>query len=156
MPPPAPRDPIRDLFAAALRAAAHLGFSERPVRVTLYCREKRKILDLEIPLTVCADEAPAREEDAGGGWLFVGRAAIFNGRRIVVSTSRVKLLQVLAEATEPLTAKDLTARAFDAETDVANTRFHIRELRGELKKAFGFEEEAIVGENDGYRLVYPR
>ncbi len=45
-------------------------------------------------------------------------------------------------------------RRHDRHTDVANTRYHIRELRRELKAASpGFEGELIAGGGSGYRLA---
>ncbi|HEV3440626.1 MAG TPA: hypothetical protein VG122_24940 [Gemmata sp.] len=64
---------------------------------------------------------------------------------------------MLVEAPGSLTAKELTEKAFDSETDEANTRYHIRELKRELKAAFpGFEEELLEGGAEGYRLKLRR
>lgn len=81
------------------------------------------------------------------------RRAKFDGRPVPVSGSRLRLLKALVEADGPLTAKELTERAFDRQTDTANTRYHIKELRRELRAFFGCEDEVIAGGDDGYTLA---
>ncbi len=89
---------------------------------------------------------------SGGGWAFTDRRAYHNGKLIKVSDSRLQLLRVLVEADDHRSCEELTKLAFGSGTDTANTRYHIRELRQELKEAFGIEGNPIPGEGKGYRL----
>ncbi len=160
-------DPVRSLLRAACRAVRHLE-AGRACRVIVYVGDKRAI-DIVIPESVADGEMrrpmlPATLPPPPPippppipppGWSFSDRLASFDGRVVrEVSASRVRLLKALAESRRPLTAKELTELVFDSETDVANVRYHVKELRRELKAAFAdFEGELIVGEGEGYRLV---
>jgi DNA-binding response OmpR family regulator len=147
-------DPLRQLQQAARTAAEHVAPGERAARVVLFDVTGRKLLDVTVPVCLPVSEARAEMDVPVAGWHVTDRIATYDGKRIAVGASRLNLLRVLAEADEPITAKELTSAAFDRQTDTANTRYHIRELRKELKAAFtGFEGEPIQGDDEGYRLV---
>lgn len=157
--PPSPRpgsDPLRSLLRAACRAARHLD-AGRATRVAVYCGDK-KVIDLAVPESVAdgelrVPEAQTVPEEPPAGWSFTGRAALYDGERLAVAPSRVKLLRVLVEATEKLSAKELGRLAFDRETDEEGTRYHIRTLRAELAAEFPSFEGDIIPGDGGYRLA---
>ena len=150
--------PVRELQASALRfaAIAHPGVSVSYV-VALDAAGK-VLFKLPVPpaallLPPPTDAEPAESPAVAPGWAVGPKGALYDGARVAVAASRLRLLKVLVEADEPMTAKELTAAAFDKATDVENTRYHIRELRRELKIAFpGFEGEIVAGSDEGYRL----
>ncbi len=146
------RDPLKELQLAAARAAEHIFPGDAAGRVIIRGRTGSKLLDAAVPACI-PGPAPAAESAPQPGWVVTERSAAFDGQAVPVSPSRLKLLRVLVEAEGPLTAKDLTSMAFDRATDVANTRYHIRELKKELKAAFAFDGDVIVGDDEGYRLV---
>lgn len=158
-PTPAPgSDPIRSLLKAACRANRHIEAGPA-TRVVVYSGD-RKTIDMTVPDSVADGVlralAAAREPEVPppSGWSFTDRSAAFDGRAVGVAASRVKLLKALAEARRSFTAQQLTESVFDSETDVANVRYHVKELRRELRAAFpDFEGELVVGEGEGYRLV---
>ena len=63
------------------------------------------------------------------------------------------VLRALVGASDPMTAKELAAAAFDRETSIDNVRYHIRKLREELKKAFTFDGDVIQGDDEGYAIA---
>jgi hypothetical protein len=148
-------DPVKRLQCAARECANHVCPGVEIARVVVISAAGSKIMDFAVPATACDPREGEKPPPVfAPGWSFVGRIALFDGRAVPVSPSRVRLLRTLAEAAEPTTAKDLTERAFDAQTDVANTRFHLRELEKELKAHFDdFEGKVIRGDNDGYQLL---
>lgn len=87
-------------------------------------------------------------------WVIGERVASYRGRPVRVSAVRLPLLRALVEAGgAPLTAKELVEVAFDKSTDTPNVRYHLRELRRELKAAIpGAAGEIIAGTNGGYTL----
>ena len=145
-------DPIRQLQTAARAAARHVNPHTRARNVIVLDVNGEQVLDLQVPAGADADAdglAPAVRP----GWDVDDRRALFDGQPIRVAASRLRLLRVLAEAEGPLPAKELARLAFDRESDEENARYHVRELRKELKVAFdGFEGEIIPGDG-GYRLV---
>lgn len=149
-------DPLRALLRAACRAARHLD-AGRATRVVVYGGD-RKVIDLAVPDSVAdgelrVPEAQAPPEDPPPGWSFTARTALYDGKRLAVAPSRVKLLRVLWEATEKLSAKELGRLAFDRETDEEGTRYHIRTLRAELAAEFPTFEGEIIPGDGGYRLA---
>jgi DNA-binding response OmpR family regulator len=147
-------DPLKQLLMAARAAARYLAPGTVPERVMVLAAGRVRIVELAIPFGV--DEAPAEEERPASvaGWSFAGKVAHFDGVPISISPSRVRLLRAIAEAASALTARELLERAFDRETDVANVRYHVKELRRELKAAFpNFEGELIAGTDEGYKLL---
>lgn len=151
------RDPIKELQAAARFAAEHVA-SQPALRVLVLGPADCLLLNLAVPSGCCATSIagvviPAEPPLVVAGWVVTERAATFDGTPVPVAPSRLRLLRVLVEADGPLTAKELTATAFDQHTDDANTRYHIRELRRELKTAFTFDGDVIQGDAEGYRLV---
>lgn len=148
-------DPLRDLQAAARVIAEHVNPGHPACRVIVLDRDGVKVLDTTVPLCGCATPTavPSVEVPVQSGWIVTDRGAQFDGQPVRVPSSRLKLLRALIDATEPVTAKELTVLVFDRETDIANTRYHIRELRKELKAAFTFDSDVIQGDDDGYRLV---
>lgn len=149
-------DPIKTLQTAARSVAEHVVPGHPARRVIVLGDNNARLIDTQIP---CCPSATASGETAPAvpavvaGWSVSERGAAFDGAPVPVAPSRLKLLRTLVEAEGPLTAKELTALAFDRHTDDANTRYHIRELKKELKAAFTFDGDVISGENDGYRLV---
>ncbi|HEV3440625.1 MAG TPA: hypothetical protein VG122_24935 [Gemmata sp.] len=87
------------------------------------------------------------------GWHITDREATFDGVPVSIAPSRLKLLSILASATEPVAAKDLIGTAFDRLTSETNARFHIAELRKELKKAFPSLDGDPIETDGGYRLA---
>jgi DNA-binding winged helix-turn-helix (wHTH) protein len=87
------------------------------------------------------------------GWVVDDRSARFDGRPVAVGVSRLKLLKSLVGADGPIGAKELARLVFGPCGDEENVRYHLRELRKELKAAFGIEGEAVANDGDGYRLV---
>lgn len=131
------RDPLRELQRAAHRAAEYVLPGERAYRVVVFGLSSRKLLDIAVPI------GAERVEDspAPSGWVFDDRRAVFDGRVLAIGSARLRLLRTLAEAKGPLTAKEMTALAFDGHTAVENTRYHLRELRRELKAALAYDAE---------------
>ncbi|AMV25456.1 hypothetical protein VT84_13745 [Gemmata sp. SH-PL17] len=148
------RDPLRALQAAARAIADHVSPGRAAKRV-IVLDDVGKLIDVPVPCGACAkaDEVDEAKPPVVAGWVVTERGATFDGTAVLVAPSRLRLLRVFIEAENPLTAKELTAAAFDRHTDEANTRYHIRELRRELKTAFTFDGDVIQGEADGYRLV---
>ena len=152
------RDLIRCLQFDARRVAAAVAPGASVSYVVALDAQGRVLFKLPVPpaalLLPPTDAESAPEPPAvAPGWAAGPKGALYDGGRVAVSASRLKLLKVLVEADGPLTAKELTAAAFDKATDVENTRYHIRELRRELKIAFpGFEGEIVAGSDEGYRL----
>lgn len=151
------RDPIKELQAAARFAAEHVA-GQPPQRVIVLGLDNRKLLDVTVPCGCVATPSGAAVVVPEvplviAGWVVTDRAATFDGTPVPVAPSRLRLLRVLVEAEGPLTAKELTGLAFDQHTDDANTRYHIRELKRELKAAFTFDGDVIQGDAEGYRLV---
>jgi hypothetical protein len=161
-PTPPGSDPVRALLRAACRAARHMELG-RACRVVVYVGDRRAI-DVVIPESVADGEmrrpvlpaAPAPETPAlPPGWSFTDKFSLYDGRIVKeVAPSRVKLLRVLVEATAGMTAKELARAVFGEHGDEESARFHIRELRKELKAAFAsFEADAIPNDGAGYRLI---
>ena len=147
-----PTDPLKHLQAAARLACAHC--SQLPAqRVVVFAADGRKVLDVAVPPGAAEPAADPDPPAPPAGWDVSERAARFDGKPVPVSGSRLRLLKALVEADGPLTAKELTALAFDRATDVANTRYHVRELRRELRAFFGGDDEAVAGGDDGYALA---
>ncbi|HEY1187986.1 MAG TPA: hypothetical protein VGE74_10030 [Gemmata sp.] len=148
------QDSIRELQTAA-RVAAEFLAHQPAARVIVLGPDERLLVSVTVPSgagpkgTALEAEAPP----AAAGWVVTERAAAFDGTPVVVAPSRLRLLRALVEAEQSLTAKELTALVFDRHTDEANTRYHIRELKRELKAAFTFDGDVIQGDGDGYRLV---
>lgn len=160
-----PPDPIRALQRAAIAAARHLG-GRTAVRVVVFLAENAKPLDVPVPDSVSdSDLVPALEVAVvtmavppapKAGWSFEGSEVSYDGRRVAVATSRHKLLRVLVDAAGPLLAKEIRDLAYDRQTTEGNVRYHVDELRKELRVAFpSFEGELIVNDN-GYRLEITR
>jgi DNA-binding response OmpR family regulator len=148
-----PRDPIAMLQASARRVAAQFVPGSAPQRVVILDAQGHVLFSVAVP-PGDVEKAEPREQTPPSGWLAGEKGATFDGKPVRVAASRFRLLAVLVAAEEPLTAKELTERAFDRATDIANTRYHIRELRKELAEAFpSFEGNVIEGDDAGYRLV---
>lgn len=143
---------LRDLLVAVRLVAER--FTGRPAR-RLYVTDDGGETILEIAVPTCACEPPARSatEAVPHGWSVTDRGATFDGTAVPVPGSRLKLLRALVEADGPRTAKELLDLAFDRETSIDNVRYHLRELKRELKKAFTFDGDVIQGDDEGYRLV---
>jgi hypothetical protein len=153
-------DPIRKLQCAVRSALAHLAPDSAPSRVAVWDQTGKKVIDLIVPASGSGDtdthlEAPTVCDlpTVKLGWIVTDRVATYDGRAVPVPRSRLALLRVLAEADGPRTAKELTLAAFDSQTTIENTRFHIRELRKELQAAFGSEDDPVPGDDNGYRLT---
>lgn len=149
---PPPRDPLRELFLAALFAAHQMGFAERPTRVVLYCREKRKIVDLEIPLTISPNDQAHVEEDVPAGWSIIGNAVMFGGQRIPIAGRKLDVLRVLIEK-EVATLEDLRAAWGGTVIEDGTIRWQIVELRKTLAAAFpDYPGDTIPATGNGYSL----
>jgi hypothetical protein len=99
--------------------------------------------------------APAPETPAlPPGWSFANQFAIYDGKIIKgISPSRVRLLRVLADAIAPLKADELAKEVYGPHGDAENARNHIRALREELRKEFGYEGDPVPNDGQGYRLA---
>lgn len=147
-----PTDPLKHLQAAARLACAHC--AQQPAqRVVVFGLDGRKVLDVAVPPGAAESAADPEPVAPPAGWDVSERAARFEGKPVRVGSRRLPLLKALVEAEGPLTAKELTALAFDRVTDLPNTRYHIGELRKELRAFFGSEDEVIVGGDEGYTLA---
>lgn len=148
-----PQDSIRALQAAA-RGAAEQCVHQSAQRVLVLGAGEQVLLNVAVPAgpDPKGSAAPAADPPKPG-WAVTDRAAAFDGAPVAVAPSRLRLLRALVGAEGKLTAKELTALAFDDHTDEANTRYHLRELKKELAKAFTFDGDVIQGDSDGYRLV---
>lgn len=146
-------DRIRELQIAAARVACEILPGSVIKRVVLIDEHGRKI---DLPVPPCPQPGEAFDVPETPmltpGWSFTDRHALYDGRVVAVSASRVKLLRVLAEATAGLTAKELARAAFGDRGDEESARFHVRELRKELKTHFNYEGDPIPNDS-GYRLV---
>jgi hypothetical protein len=145
-------DPIRQLQHTAHMAAFFVLPGTPAARVIVCGDDGKKIIDIAIP-PQCALGQDPDVRPALKGWLFTDRTASFEGRSVAVGACRVKLLRVLAGAEMPLSAKELAKAAFGDHADEENARFHVRELRKELKAALEWDGEPIPNDGDGYRLV---
>lgn len=147
-----PSDPLKTLQAAARAACAHA--ADLPAgRVVVFAVDGRKALDVAVPPGATEQAAEPEPAVPPAGWNVSDRGAKFDGKPVQVSASRLPLLRALVEADGPLTAKELRERAFDSQTDTANARYHIRELRRELRAFFAVDDEVVTGGDDGYALA---
>jgi hypothetical protein len=150
-------DTIRALQSAAHLAADLVSPGEWAARVLVFSAAGVKILGVAVPASVTpiAPAAPKpAEPEPVAGWLITPTSAFSDGRRVAVASSRLKLLKVLVEADGPLTGKQLLGLAFDAHASEENCRFHVGQLRKELKATFAgeFDGDILPNEGDGYRL----
>ena len=108
-----------------------------------------------IPQAACEPAAsPHEEATPAAGWDVSERRALYDERRVKVAPSRLKLLKALVEAEAPLPARELLGLAFDRHTSETNARFHVAELRKELRAAFpGFDGDPVEAAGDGYVLA---
>lgn len=147
-------DPIRELQRAARAAAKHVADAHAN-RVVVLDATGRRIMDIAVPAG-CAPEptraAPVISQVAAG-WVVTQQSATFDGKPVAIAMSRLKLLRVLVEATEPMIGKELAKKVFGEHGDEEASRFHIRELRKELQAAFGYEGDPIPNEKSGYWLA---
>lgn len=147
-----PTDPLKHLQAAARLACAHC--AQQPAqRVVVFGLDGRKVLDVAVPPGAAEPAADPEPVAPAAGWDVSERAAKFDGKPVRVGSRRLPLLKALVEADAPLTAKELTALAFDSQTDITTTRYHVRELRRELRAFFGGDDEVIAGGDEGYALA---
>lgn len=147
-----PTDPLKALQAAARLACAHC--AQMPAqRVVVFAADGRKVLDVAVPPGAAEPLAEPDPSAPPAGWDVSERAAKFDGKPVPVRGSRLRLLKALVEADAPLTAKELTSLAFDSQTDITTTRYHVRELRRELKAFFGGDDEVVTGGDEGYALA---
>lgn len=164
---PSPTDPVRELLRAALCAAQHLhgdDRADRAVRVIVECEAGLKLIDLAIPRAmtagVSAGELPVLAPEPPvfvPGWSFVSeRVTLFDGRAVGVSPSRVRLLRLLAEADAPMLGREIRDAIYDAMTTEGNVRYHVEELRKELRAAFPAFEGDLISNDKGYRLELRR
>ncbi|MCE9560480.1 MAG: hypothetical protein K8U57_00355 [Planctomycetes bacterium] len=117
-------------------------------------RNGRVLALVAVPAGVVAVAPSQREEpEVIAGWTFTDHSALFDGKRISVAASRLKLLRVLVEAEGPLSGKMIAELAFGKHMGEDAARYHITSLRKELGEAFPeFEGEFIPGDG-GYRLM---
>jgi DNA-binding response OmpR family regulator len=146
--------PLRALQEAARRAASILHPEDRAVRVIVVGRDGVEIVNVVVPPsgTHPTPETRADPPAVVPGWSFTERSALFDGKEAAVGPSRVRLLKVLAEAEGPMTAKELAKATYGANGDEESARFHVRELRKELKAHFDFEGDPVPNDG-GYRLA---
>jgi hypothetical protein len=112
-----------------------------------------KLLEVLVPLGGKLDEETESPTPAPEGWHITDQVATFDGRQVGVARSRLKLLAALAVATEPVAAKDLLGPVFDRYTSETNVRFHVAELRQELKAAFPSLDGDPIETDGGYKLA---
>jgi hypothetical protein len=150
-------DPVKLLQAAARQVAGRFVPGAVPGAVEIKDAQGRVLFSVAVP---AGSDGETQAEDAADpptGWDVDERRALFEGKPVRVASSRLKLLRVLADARGPLTAEELTDLAFDSQTTLKNTRYHITLLKEELRKAFpSFEGELVEGGDDGYRLLLIR
>src|SRR5262245_39085766 len=145
------RDPLKELQVAAARAVACYASGQEAKRVVIL-GVSGELLSAPVP---CSCDTNSEESNPViAGWQATDRQALYDGQPVAVGPSRLKLLRVLVEAEAALTADELTKLVFDSHTRVENTRYHIRQLKKELKTAFRLDSEsmAIVGDDEGYSL----
>src|SRR5262245_1201224 len=146
-------EPIRQLQVAVRVAAGHVAPGVTPGRVVVFDAAGDRMIDLRVP-PGCPESERAEEPAAVAGWQVAERVATYDGRPVAVAPSRLKLLRTLVEADAPMSAKELATAAFDRATDEQNVRYHVKELKRELKVAFpSFDSDVIEGTGEGYRLV---
>jgi DNA-binding winged-HTH domains len=149
-----PTDPVEQLQSAARQVAGRFVPGALPVRVAILGADGEPLFVVAVPQVACESRESPREPEVSAGWDVTERRALFDGKPVKVAPSRLRLLKVLVEADAPLPARDLLGPAFDRHTSENNARFHVTELRKELRAAFpGFEGEVIDAAGDGYVLV---
>lgn len=159
MPPSdhAPGSVLRSLQKIAVAAARECG-ARTAVRVVVYCAEGIDVVNVLIPESV-ADDAlraapPAPPPTPKAGWDVGELSATYDGERVAVGRSRLKLLSALLAADGPLSAKELVRLAFPGSNE-ENVRGHIKTLRRELADAFpDHEGECVPNSGDGYVLAW--
>jgi len=154
------RDLIRCLQSDALRVAAAIAPGASVSHVVALDAAGKVLFKLPVPpaallLPPPTDAGPADEPPAAApGWAVGPKGALYDGARVAVAASRLRLLKVLVEADGPIPAKELARLAFDRETDETNVRYHVKELKKELAAHFpGFEGELVAATGEGYRLA---
>ena len=141
-------DPVRALQSAARQAASHVCPGVQVERVVLIAVDGKTLLDVAVPAGAPNQDEPELQM----GWKVTDRRAFFDGKSLLISASRLKLLKVLLEADGPLAGKEIAKLAFSGRTDEDGARFHIRKLREELKAALDYDGDPIPGDG-GYRMV---
>jgi hypothetical protein len=153
-----PTDEIIKLQCAA-REVARLLIPGTPLgHVVVYDILGKPLFRFPIPIGLRCDGAdtPAVVELPGvtAGWAVGPKGALYDGEQVRVAPSRLRLLKALVEAGAPVAAKELAKSAFTSETDEGNCRYHVGELRKELKAHFpDFDADIIRPTGSGYELV---
>lgn len=155
------RDLIRCLQSDALRVAAAVAPGASVSYVVALDAQGRVLFKLPVPAAALlllpppTDAGPADEPPAAApGWAVGPKGALYDGARVAVAASRLRLLKVLVEADGPIPAKELARLAFDRETDEPNVRYHVKELKRELAAHFAdFEGDLVAATGEGYRLA---
>lgn len=149
-----PRDPVRDLQAAARRAADHSAPGHLARRVVVLGEGGVKLMDVPVPACPCGPEpGGAAEAGAAPGWSSRGDALLFDGEPVPIRGRNLDVLRVLA-ASELVTVDELRAAWSGYKAEDATVRWQVGELKKALKKLFGdFEGELIEATGAGYRLL---
>jgi hypothetical protein len=146
-------DPVRRLQDAARAAIAYIAPGRVVGSVVVLDGEKEVIIEMFVP--ACGprvEEVEVKPAVSPVGWHLTDRNAMYDGRTIAIS--RPKLLRVLVETGEGITIPQLTTLAFGQQGSDANTRYHLVQLKKELKAAFPeFEGDILQCDENVYRLM---
>lgn len=148
-------DPLHALQRAARRCGGHISPGSQITRVVIFDAGGRKVCDLVIPAEMLPpppSEVKPEPPDVKPGWDVDERRALYDGERVAVAKSRLKLLSVFVDADGPLSARELAPLAFDRQTSDDNVVYHVNQLRKELVAVFPDFEGEIISGAKGYQL----
>lgn len=151
-----PNDPLQQLQAAARLCGRHAVPGSDVRRVIVLDVGGHKLVDVAVPP---GGEVAAAEDkpQLRAGWQVTDEFAIYDGRPVRVSASRLGLLKRLADSSIPISAEEL-AKGWgrnQVRTSGDNIRYHIKELNREIREVFpDLDFDPVGGTGEGYELRF--